>query len=163
MTIGELLHDYRVEQGKRQKEFVGNIISPSYYSKVEKNKHQISAIDLINLLHYNNISTSDFFNNLNLSDNQNYQTSSDISDLVSEAYYQVDKDKMQNLRKLVQDSNLSKKDKEEQLLMIDGFMELLNEDQRSSNSEEIRKKLKEKIFNIPNLNATKVMLYCNSM
>lgn len=36
MTIGELLHDYRVEQGKRQKEFVGNIISPSYYSKVEK-------------------------------------------------------------------------------------------------------------------------------
>lgn len=36
MTIGELLKEYRLSQNKKQKEFIGQIISPSYYSKVEK-------------------------------------------------------------------------------------------------------------------------------
>ncbi|WP_236253621.1 helix-turn-helix domain-containing protein [Lactobacillus ultunensis] len=149
MTIGELLRDYRTEQGKKQKEFVGNIISSSYYSKIEKNKHQISATDLIKLLHYNNISTTDFFNNLEKQDNLPIKN---LSNLMIEAYYQVDKEKMLKLENLVENSDLSKKDQEEQTLMIDGFLELLNGDQRSSNSSEIRKKLKERIFNIPNLN-----------
>ncbi|WP_236695141.1 XRE family transcriptional regulator [Lactobacillus pasteurii] len=38
MTIGELLKEYRITQGKKQKEFTndGIIVSQSYYSKVEK-------------------------------------------------------------------------------------------------------------------------------
>lgn len=37
MTIGELLKEYRISQGKKQKEFIDNgiIISQSFYSKVE--------------------------------------------------------------------------------------------------------------------------------
>ncbi|KJY62699.1 ABC-type multidrug transporter, partial [Lactobacillus helsingborgensis] len=37
MTIGELLKKYRIEHEKTQKEWVGNIVSPSFYAKVEKN------------------------------------------------------------------------------------------------------------------------------
>ncbi|MCF1784018.1 XRE family transcriptional regulator [Lactobacillus mulieris] len=36
MQIGSLLKEYRLSQGKRQKEFVGEVVSQSYYSKVEK-------------------------------------------------------------------------------------------------------------------------------
>ncbi|MDF7682330.1 XRE family transcriptional regulator [Lactobacillus sp. ESL0679] len=36
MTIGELLKDYRIQQKKTQKEWARNIISPSFYAKVEK-------------------------------------------------------------------------------------------------------------------------------
>lgn len=39
MTIGELLKEERLAKSKTQKEWVGNIISTSYYAKVEKNKH----------------------------------------------------------------------------------------------------------------------------
>lgn len=163
MTIGELLRDYRVGKGKKQKEFVGNVISPSYYSKIEKNKHQISATDLIELLRYNNISTTDFFSNLDQDDKAYNQQIRNISNLMLEAYYQVDRDKMINLKSMVQNSNLSKKDQEEQILMIDGFLELLNGNHRVSDSKEIRNNLKKKIFDIPNLNSTKLMLYCNSM
>ncbi|MDF7638419.1 XRE family transcriptional regulator [Lactobacillus sp. ESL0791] len=33
MTVGELLREYRSNQSKNLKTWVGNIISPSYYSK----------------------------------------------------------------------------------------------------------------------------------
>ena len=36
MTIGALLKEKRLAADKTQKEWVGTIISPSYYAKVEK-------------------------------------------------------------------------------------------------------------------------------
>ena len=47
MTIGELLKDYRIKQGKTQREFIAGIVSQSYYSKVEKEIHRITADDLL--------------------------------------------------------------------------------------------------------------------
>lgn len=47
MTVGELLKEYRVKQNKNQKEFSAGIVSQSYYSKVEKNIHRITADDLL--------------------------------------------------------------------------------------------------------------------
>ncbi|WP_260277984.1 helix-turn-helix domain-containing protein [Lactobacillus helveticus] len=69
MTIGELLRECRVSQNKKQKEFAGEILSPSYYSKVEKGKHKITAKDLISLLIYNQISVKQFFGRLD----ENYE------------------------------------------------------------------------------------------
>ncbi|NRO04811.1 helix-turn-helix domain-containing protein [Lactobacillus helveticus] len=111
MTIGELLRDYRIKKEKKQKEFVGNIISPSYYSKIEKNKHQISASDLIKILHYNNISITEFFSNFNQADKQNQSLIEKISNLMTEAYYQVNKDKMRNLKKLYRTATYLKRSK----------------------------------------------------
>ena len=47
MTIGELLKEYRISQGKNQKKFIndGMIVSQSYYSKVEKNANKITVAD----------------------------------------------------------------------------------------------------------------------
>ena len=53
MTIGELLKDYRISQKKTQKQWAKDVISPSFYTKVEKNLSRISAEDLIELLHSN--------------------------------------------------------------------------------------------------------------
>lgn len=61
MTIGKLLKQYRIEKGLTQKQFAGNTISTSYYSKVEKNEHRITAEDLILLLRSNGISLWSFF------------------------------------------------------------------------------------------------------
>jgi len=65
MTIGELLKYYRINQNKTLKEFAGNIIDRSYYGKVEKNIHQISINNLIDLLNYNQINTAEFIEKLN--------------------------------------------------------------------------------------------------
>ena len=68
MTIRELLKDYRISQKKTQKQWAKDVISPSFYAKVEKNLSRISAEDLIELLHSNQIPVIDFFSKLNQKD-----------------------------------------------------------------------------------------------
>lgn len=94
MTIGDLLKQYRINQNKTLQEFAGNIIDRSYYGKVERNVHQISAENLINLLRYNQIDTTEFIETLD----QNYQSQIQIQrKIMEEAYYHVDKDKLKKL------------------------------------------------------------------
>ena len=47
MKISELLRHYRLQQAKTQKEWAGNVVSPSYHSKVDR----ITVEDLVELLH----------------------------------------------------------------------------------------------------------------
>ena len=47
MTIGEALKKERKDLGLTQTEMAGNILTKSYYSKVERGQHEIKAIDLI--------------------------------------------------------------------------------------------------------------------
>lgn len=65
MTIGKLLKQFRIENAKTQKEWVSGIVSPSYYSKVEKDKHRISADDLLAILRANKVDLWQFFSRLN--------------------------------------------------------------------------------------------------
>ncbi|EEJ71792.1 helix-turn-helix domain-containing protein [Lactobacillus ultunensis] len=160
MTIGELLKYYRINQNKTLKEFAGNIIDRSYYGKVEKNIHQISINNLIDLLNYNQINTAEFIEKLN-SNYENTQNQLQTQrKLMEEAYYHVDKDRLQKIKIIISESNLSKKDKEIQNLIADGFIELLSPD---NPNQKLRDEIKKKIFEIPNFNKTKFMLYCNSM
>lgn len=93
MTIGDLLKQYRINQNKTLQEFAGNIIDRSYYGKVERNVHQISAENLINLLRYNQIDATEFIETLD----QNYQSQIQIQrKIMEEAYYHVDKDKLKS-------------------------------------------------------------------
>lgn len=64
MKIGELLKEYRLKQGKSQRAFIGTIVTQSYYSKVEKNNTQLTIKNLVDLLHYNEISVQKFLVNL---------------------------------------------------------------------------------------------------
>lgn len=50
MKISELLRHYRLQQAKTQKEWAGNVVSPSYYSRAEKDIYRITAEDLVELL-----------------------------------------------------------------------------------------------------------------
>ncbi|CCI82533.1 helix-turn-helix domain-containing protein [Lactobacillus hominis] len=160
MTIGDLLREYRVNQNKTLQEFAANIIDRSYYGKVERNIHQISAENLINLLKYNQIDAAEFIKALE-PNYENYQSQIQIQrKIMEEAYYKVDKDRLKKIKLMVAESNLSEKDKEIQNLIADGFLELLNSDKPN---QKIRNEIKQKIFEMPKFNSTKFMLYCNSM
>lgn len=160
MTVGDLLRYYRVNQNKTLKEFAGSIIDRSYYSKVEKNIHQISINNLIDLLNYNQINTTEFIGKLD-PNYENYQSKLQTQrKLMEEAYYQVDKNRLQEIKMLVSESDFSEKDKEMQTLIASGFIELLSPD---NPNQKLRDKIKKQVFEIPNFNSTKFMLYCNSM
>lgn len=161
MTIGSLLKKYRLEQGKTQAKFVGKIISRSHYAKVENDQHQINVRDLITLLNYNGIDLSDFFMQINETYESYKEQILHQRKLMEQAYYKVDIDQMQKIKQIINTSKLSENDKKMQNLLVDGFMELLNVDGKSNHA--LRKELKEKIFDIPEFNKTKFMLYCNSM
>ncbi len=77
-----------------------------------------------------------------------------------EAFYDNNKEKIANLRPLIEESNLSVKDKEEELLNLDAWLESMKEPNEKPNIE-LRNRIKEKIFNIPNFNRAKVTLFCN--
>ncbi|MGO3576618.1 MAG: helix-turn-helix domain-containing protein [Lactobacillus helveticus] len=161
MGIGKLLKKYRLEQGKTQAEFVGKIIDRSYYAKIEKGLHQINAIDLINLLNYNEIDMSSFYSQLNEKYESYKEQILQQRKLMEQAYYNVDIDQMKKIKTIMNSSRLSKRDQEMQNLLVDGFLELLNTNGKPNFA--LRKKLKEKIFDIPTFNPIKLMLYCNSM
>ena len=159
--IGSLLKKYRLDQGKTQAKFVGHIISRSFYSKIEKNMHQISVNDLMNLLNYNDIDLIDFLIKLNhkhlLSKNIIFQQRK----LMELAYYNADVNQMLKIKKIIDKSTLPEKNKQQQILILEAFIELTKIDGKPNIA--LRKKLKTKVFSIPNFNQTKFMLYCNSM
>lgn len=60
MTIGEALKKERKDLGLTQTEMAAGVISTAHYSKIERDKHDISAYDLFEILTKNNISLLDF-------------------------------------------------------------------------------------------------------
>ena len=146
MTIGELLKEYRIGQGKTQKEFItdGMIVSQSYYSKVEKNANKITVDNLVDLLHYNNIPIWEFFSRLNSNDDLRHQQIKDFNNMMIEAYYENNIDKVRGLKPLVKESNLSNKDKEEELLLVEAWLEAMKDPSEEPDLQ-LRTKIKEKI------------------
>ena len=61
MQIGKELKKLRLELGLSQTEMVGDILTKSYYSKIERGLHEINAKDLIEILERNRVNISDFF------------------------------------------------------------------------------------------------------
>lgn len=160
MTIGQLLKQYRIESLKTQKEWAGNVISPSYYSKVEKDQHRITADDLIALLHFNNVKLWDFFSKLSQEDKIQYNEGLNIDQEINEAYYHNDKKKLNNIKSLVEQSGLV--DKEERLLYINVYIAILNNGVADLD-DNIVQKMKEKVFSIADFDINSLGLYCNFM
>ncbi|WEV43770.1 helix-turn-helix transcriptional regulator [Lactobacillus sp. ESL0684] len=158
MTIGELLKSYRVRQGKTKKDWAGKVISPSYYGKVEQDRHRITAQDLVKLLQFNKVPLMDFFSELDQNVDNQRQLKQKISQAVTYAFYHKSNNELLAVKELVKNSNLP--DKDEQLLYIDAFMAMTDRD-LSELSEDKQNKLRELIFNIPDFNREKLELYCN--
>lgn len=121
MTIGELLKKYRKAQQKTQKEFAGSVVSPSYYAKVEKNIHRITAQDLLALLAANHISWSAFFSHLtkrkNLTDTEEWQQ---LKQEALTAFGQNQTPVLITLKQKVKTSALN--NKEDALLYLNGWL-----------------------------------------
>ena len=164
MTIGELLKQYRIKQNKRQKDFAAGIVSPSYYSKVEKNIHRITAEDLLAILAHNKISVSDFFARLATDPNQvQIQTMNKLFDKLDEAFYSENIEKnLTSFKKQVKQADLNDDRKEELILIADGLIETLKTELASFDNE-VRLKIKEKLFSMPEFDIYKLTLYTNFM
>ncbi len=163
MTIGALLKEKRLAADKTQKEWVGTIISPSYYAKVEKNHHRIAAADLLAILKYNNLSISDFFEELENKEDHLAQEKNSLNHHLIQAAYDDNLNELNSLIQIVQKSSWPKADKEESILEIQGMIEnvKLDLDSNYQPNKTIVQNLKDKIFSIPNFTELKLKLYGN--
>lgn len=160
MTIGELLKFYRTIQKKTQKQWSGEIISPSFYAKVEKNISRISADDLLQLLHYNRVPIINFFNELSERDKSFYKEEAEFDQLINEAYYQNSKKELIQISELLHETELP--NKADLLLLINTYIAILNDDVENINNKMINR-VKEKVFNVSNFDVNSLSLYVNFM
>ena len=58
MTIGEALLNLRKQLGLTQTEMAANVVSTSFYSKVERNIHDIGTNDLLQILNKHQINAT---------------------------------------------------------------------------------------------------------
>ena len=144
MTIGEALLNLRKQLGLTQTEMAANVVSTSFYSKVEKGLNRISAEDLLQLLEANQIPLWEFFSQLEGEAGRQKKWEKDLRARLMQAYYHGSQADFQELFQEVQASNFP--DKEEQLLIVAGWMETVKDDK--DGDEALRQRIKEKIFNI---------------
>ena len=60
MTIGETLKKEQKELGLSQTKMAGDVLTKSYYSKIERNQYEIKATDLIKILRLHDIDSIHF-------------------------------------------------------------------------------------------------------
>ncbi|WP_236695714.1 Rgg/GadR/MutR family transcriptional regulator, partial [Lactobacillus ultunensis] len=121
---------------------------------------RITVDNLIDLLHYNNIPIWEFFSRLNQTDEMKRQEIENFENTMLDAFYDNDKEKIKKLKPLIEESNLSNKNKEDEILQLEAWLESMKKPDEKPNIE-LRNKIKDKIFSIPNFNKTKVTLFCN--
>ncbi|WP_182438095.1 helix-turn-helix domain-containing protein [Lactobacillus bombicola] len=160
MTIGKLLKKHRISQGKTQQEWVHNIISRSFYGKVEREVHQINVEDLLNLLHYNNISVFHFFSELNDQDNILNQKENIIRKMIIDAYYKNSTSALSKIKEKIE--NIELPNKNELLIIIKVFTVLINK-KYSYITENDKKVIMNTFFNENFFEKDNLKIYCNFM
>lgn len=71
MTIGERLKELRLFLGLTQEEMTQEVVSESFYSKVERGTSKINILDLLEILNKNGINLEDFFEEENSTNKNN--------------------------------------------------------------------------------------------
>lgn len=95
MQIGKELKKLRLELGLSQTEMVGDILTKSYYSKIERGLHEINAKDLIEILKRNRVNISDFFQGI-----ESKGKSKKYLEQLRNAYYEQNLSKIVEIRKI---------------------------------------------------------------
>lgn len=106
MEISEALKEVRQDLGLSQKSFIGDIISPSQYSRIEKGTQEINLSTALTLLTTNHVNVVTFMKKIlpNYSNSQ-----SELSYQVMKAYYDRDIKQLKYLFNQIDDSNLDLK------------------------------------------------------
>lgn len=160
MTTSELLKQYRLRANKTQKEWAGSAISPSFYCKVEKGLNHISADDLINLLDYNGISAAEFFGDLRPKKKLQDEREQELIKLMNDAYYQNSSSELERLQRVIEHEKLP--NQKNLLLQVKSYIALVNDDIKNL-SPEAKIVIREKIFNLANLDKNSLANYCTFM
>lgn len=154
MTIGELLKQTRQSLGLTQTEMAAGIVSTSYYSKVERNIHQISADELIAILNRHHIDNAAFFAHLSSSSSQKKR---DFIKEIGDAYEKKDKQTLLAIKKDIDQLPDSKQKKYYQLqieLVLNVYLTKADDI-----PDELKNNLKKFVFQDNNWNENSLQLF----
>lgn len=161
MTIGEALKKERIMLGLTQTQMAGKVLTKSYYSKIERNVHEINAIDLINILNSHGINTAEFLNNIEKSESSIEIRIHKYNYMLHVAYYQKDLKSFDLLHQLL------KKEKQiDEILDLEAQIELLKASIKKDFSLipiNEQKRLKNIILNTENWNESNLRLFSMAM
>lgn len=99
MEIGQALKSIRKNLHLSQTEMAGNVLTKSYYSKIERGIHEINASDLIKILMLHQIDINDFFASLGVKDDK--MSKDQWMSAIRQAYYKQDIARIKQLEKEV--------------------------------------------------------------
>ncbi|MBS4455789.1 Rgg family transcriptional regulator [Tuanshanicoccus lijuaniae] len=160
MEIGKVLESYRRSMGLTQKEMAANILTTSYYSKVERGNHRITAVDLFDILELHGIKVSYFY--------EKYRESGGISEFdrqqreILQAYNALDIDALNRLKNQVPTLQLTNEEQQILNILTTVLLAVLN-NEVGSLAEQDKMKIQNKIFDIENWNEFKLSLFANVM
>lgn len=160
MTIGSLLRQYRQEAGKTQRTWIGDIVSPSFYSKIEKNTTRISAQDLIEILRYNHIELGSFFSKLDYRSKSEDELEKKVISKSIDAYYKFDIDQLSAIKNAIAKSAVH--NKEDLILKLNTLIYTANSSPEKLSLRE-KQQLKAKFYNEDNLDQASLKNFCNYM
>ena len=160
MTIGALLRQYRLEAGKTQHAWIGDVISPSFYSKVEKGLTRISAADLIELLRQNHVEIAAFFKQLDYQAESEDNLKKKINAQMTDAYYNFDIKRLKEIKQAIAGSGLASKN--ELMLSVNSILAIIDGNKEKLSAAEIQQ-LKNKFFNEENFDWKTIKIFLNCM
>lgn len=160
MTIGALLRQYRLEAGKTQRAWIGDVISPSFYSKVEKDLTRISAADLIELLRQNHVEIAAFFKQLDYQAENETNLKNKIDTQIIDAYYNFDIKRLEEIKQAIANSRLASKN--ELMLSVNAILAIIDGTKEKLSTAEIQQ-LKNKFFNEENFTRKTLTIFLNCM
>lgn len=160
MTIGALLRQYRLEAGKTQRAWIGDVISPSFYSKVEKDLTRISAADLIELLRQNHVEIAAFFKQLDYQAESEDNLKKKINAQMTDAYYNFDIKRLKEIKQAIAGSELASKN--ELMLSVNSILAIIDGNKEKLSAAEIQQ-LKNKFFNEENFDWKTIKIFLNCM
>ncbi|MBD5429455.1 helix-turn-helix transcriptional regulator [Lactobacillus sp.] len=118
MTIGQILKRERTRLNLTQEEMAGDILSRSYYSKVENDNSEITADKLIKLLKFHQINISSFIESLNNTKATSKDFEENLSNQLGDAFYAQDLDKVKKIKDKIDHSKVSDELKLRAILVI---------------------------------------------
>ena len=157
MNIGSALYNYRIKLGLTMEQMAAGIITTSYYSKVEKGSHRISAEDLFKILEEHQISKEHFIKEINQSSAEEL-----FEQYNKKVNYLYMKNDSQGLKQLLAEIEADTKIKEDKRKILNTNIELSFEIlENQLPNEESKQYVYDKLFSLPDWDNFKLTLYCN--
>lgn len=160
MTIGEALKKERKDLGLTQAEMAAGVITTAHYSKIERDKHDISAYDLFEILTKNNINLVDFIKEIEDTYQSTPENQINLNLRLIHAFYQSDQKSVRILNKEIQESAATKEEKLRAILIETNVTHTIDQI-----PGKVRKEIKRILFENDDWVDDKLTLrlFCNSM